>query len=216
MKINSEFLIRFLVSFNNKIIIFISSLEKCLSGTVFNHKETSQIEECFNQIKLKKHSKSCSEMSVLITKNKRSIIVSKTTFYHDSDDAECRLHNPLEHPVLKAIEEVSEKHRIAKESPEECDPELKHYENDYLCTNYECFLTQDPCIMCAMALVHSRIKTVFIRDANSFGGCCDKAFQTHCLHILPNLNHHFEVFLVHDDHQVQDNVLPVKKIKLET
>ncbi|KAG8189448.1 hypothetical protein JTE90_012520 [Oedothorax gibbosus] len=59
-------------------------------------------------------------------------------------------------------------------------------------TSYDAYLSREPCVMCAMALVHSRIRRVFYSTSTSWG-----ALGSHCkLHILNGLNHHYEVFKV--------------------
>lgn len=60
----------------------------------------------------------------------------------------------------------------------------------YLCTNYEIYLTHEPCIMCCMALLHSRAKTVFFIKKCSGGGLVSEAR----LHTMPSINHRFQVF----------------------
>ena len=66
--------------------------------------------------------------------------------------------------------------------------------NDYLCTNYILFLTHEPCSMCSMALVHSRVSKVFY-TFNTKHGYLHTNSRIHC---LSNLNHNYEVFEADD------------------
>lgn len=60
----------------------------------------------------------------------------------------------------------------------------------YLCTGYYVYTTHEPCVMCAMALIHSRVKRVFYGARSSNGG-----LGTLCkIHTVKDLNHHYEVF----------------------
>ncbi|TPX47794.1 hypothetical protein SeMB42_g03214 [Synchytrium endobioticum] len=60
----------------------------------------------------------------------------------------------------------------------------------YYCTGYELYITREPCIMCAMALVHSRIARVFYGFATPGGGLGSELQ----VHTHPFLNHKFGVF----------------------
>lgn len=61
----------------------------------------------------------------------------------------------------------------------------------YLCTGYDAYLVQEPCVMCAMALVHSRLRRVVFCAPSArwgaLGGAC-------ALHAQRSLNHHYQVY----------------------
>ncbi|XP_004463611.3 probable inactive tRNA-specific adenosine deaminase-like protein 3 [Dasypus novemcinctus] len=60
----------------------------------------------------------------------------------------------------------------------------------YVCTGYDLYVTREPCAMCAMALVHARIRRVFY-GAPSPDGALGSRLR---LHARPDLNHRFQVF----------------------
>lgn len=74
----------------------------------------------------------------------------------------------------------------------------------YLCTNYDVFVTEEPCFMCSMGLVQSRIRRLFYLDSKSLDlsvGCkllCypDQAIERHLVHRNKNLNHRFEAWRI--------------------
>ena len=80
-----------------------------------------------------------------------------------------------DHPVLDACEQVSKL-------------------SSYLATEYTVFCLSEPCVMCAMALLHSRVKSVvFVADKPSrFGGLGSLV----SVHTERKLNHKFRVFKV--------------------
>jgi tRNA-specific adenosine deaminase 3 len=61
----------------------------------------------------------------------------------------------------------------------------------YMCTGYDCFLVHEPCIMCAMALVHSRLSRVIYCYKDPQGGALGG--QQHLM-AKKSLNHHFKVY----------------------
>ncbi|KAG2151367.1 hypothetical protein DEU56DRAFT_777532 [Suillus clintonianus] len=61
---------------------------------------------------------------------------------------------------------------------------------NYLLTGLTLFITHEPCIMCSMALLHSRVKEVFyIVPMPQTGGCGGSA----CLPALKGVNHRYNV-----------------------
>lgn len=61
----------------------------------------------------------------------------------------------------------------------------------YLATGCDLFVTHEPCLMCSMALVHSRICRVFYTFPNPMNGGLGSAAK---IHRLPELNHRFTVY----------------------
>lgn len=61
----------------------------------------------------------------------------------------------------------------------------------YLCTGYDCYVIREPCVMCAMALTHSRVRRVVYVQCDEAMGALGGSFR---LHSKPSLNHHLQVF----------------------
>lgn len=83
----------------------------------------------------------------------------------------------------RIVETIEEKHGL-KTGPGEAP------DGPYLCTGFSVYTTREPCITCAMALVHSRAKRVFYgvgQTNGALGSLCK-------IHAVENLNHHYEVF----------------------
>ena len=64
-------------------------------------------------------------------------------------------------------------------------------ENDYICSGLWLVTTKEPCPMCAMAAVHSRVGAVFYSASDSDVGALGSRFN---LHLEPQLNHHYPVY----------------------
>lgn len=125
---------------------------------------------------------------------------------------ESELH-PLHHAAMQAIEAVADKQRaIFWECSQDSDGEEtkrrridcdrrdgspdneKLYDMPYLCTGYDCYLVHEPCVMCAMALVHSRLNRVFFSIPDPLHGALGGSNIK--LHAQRSLNHHYSVFRV--------------------
>ena len=63
----------------------------------------------------------------------------------------------------------------------------------YLCTGLDCYMIHEPCAMCAMAMVHSRVRRVIYCVPDSVHGALGGAFR---LHGQKSLNHHYQVYRV--------------------
>lgn len=114
--------------------------------------------------------------------------------------------HPLHHAVMVCIDLVAygqgggaynyDKYPACQFSSQESprnsckDVDTKESSRPYICTGYDLYVTREPCVMCAMALVHSRISRVFYGTASADGALGSK-YKIHC---EKDLNHRFEVF----------------------
>jgi tRNA-specific adenosine deaminase 3 len=62
----------------------------------------------------------------------------------------------------------------------------------YMCTGYDCYVVIEPCAMCAMGLVHSRVRRVIFCVPDPKGGVLGGSGLR--LHSKRSLNHHYNVW----------------------
>ena len=60
----------------------------------------------------------------------------------------------------------------------------------HLCTDCDVYVTLEPCTMCAMALVHSRVRRVIYALPAEHGGALGSTYR---LHTERSLNHRYQV-----------------------
>ncbi|GMG52112.1 unnamed protein product [Ambrosiozyma monospora] len=112
--------------------------------------------------------------------------------------------DPTAHSTMKCIAEIAEKElsRRQQSGPAGDDPAT----NNYLCLNYHVYTTHEPCTMCAMAMLHSRIsKLVYVRESKLTGGIGEESGAGYMIHLSCQLNWKFESFRYLADND-EDNV----------
>jgi len=99
-----------------------------------------------------------------------------------AEACDARDEHPLHHAPVLCVHRVAELHRAL-------DRGLSGpADESYLCTGCVLVATEEPCIMCAMALLHSRVRAVVYVDASPSDGALGSRCRLHCHR---SLNHHF-------------------------
>lgn len=172
-------------------------LEKLTTNTLFSDKELAK-HSMFMEIALEICCLTSSENGVLIVDPSVDSVVG--VGFSQVDE------NPIKHAVMIAIDDVAKLQNggawIRNSTYDIVIESLKKkYENlcfdfgyseegPYLCTGCYVYSVNEPCITCAMALIHSRAKRVFYGATSQLG-----ALGTLCkIHCVNNLNHHYEAF----------------------
>lgn len=114
------------------------------------------------------------------------------------------VNSTLKHAVMNCIESFSIPHgdsakvrrksgATEKGSPNERGANSPLRSDQYLGTGLDCYMLREPCVMCAMALVHSRIRRVVFVAYNEdvVSGLSDAK-----IHNEPSLNHRFDAFYI--------------------
>ncbi|XP_076377325.1 putative inactive tRNA-specific adenosine deaminase-like protein 3 [Megalopta genalis] len=96
---------------------------------------------------------------------------------------------PNEEPLKTAVV-LPGRRNNSKVNPEDSEKNSEKC-GPYLCTGYWIFLLKEPCPLCAMALVHSRISRIFYGIANETAGVLGSRT---ILHSVPGLNHRYQVW----------------------
>lgn len=122
---------------------------------------------------------------------------SRSFIAHDTRQT---MAHPLRHAVMNVIRQIAD-HRAASgedvdepppSAPADTDADTDSPRNgtNYLLTSQILFTTHEPCIMCSMALLHSRVKeVVYLLPMEKTGGCGGVT----SVPTLPGVNHRFSV-----------------------
>ncbi|WKA11809.1 hypothetical protein VitviT2T_029271 [Vitis vinifera] len=116
--------------------------------------------------------------------------------------------NQLDHTLSASISSQAKRQKTnlkKVEDVEKLDAHCNGFHSDaarpYLCTGYDIYLVWEPCAMCAMALVHQRIRRIFYAFPNPNAGALG---SVHRLQGEKSLNHHYAVFRVSLPEEILD------------
>ncbi|KAL3232615.1 tRNA-specific adenosine deaminase subunit TAD3 [Nakaseomyces bracarensis] len=94
---------------------------------------------------------------------------------------------PIDHSIMVGINQVA-KYEKSNRLNEEVS-------QNYLCLNFDVYTTHEPCSMCSMALIHSRInRCIFVREMEKTGCFSPSSGNAYCMHANKKLNSKYEVF----------------------
>lgn len=186
-----------MLTFNDKIIA-------CSGDNIKNHPLHHSVmlaieEVAFNlrniwRFKKNKKMKNCENATSNLNDNQFSS--HKNDSHLDNSFDKKNDHQNADNSELCAInidrdEKEEERNSKNDDTLENCISNSVISSDQYLCTNYYAYLTHEPCFMCAMAMVHSRVKCVIFDKVNKQNGALFSKGKLHC---LKSLNHHFKVY----------------------
>lgn len=96
--------------------------------------------------------------------------------------------HPLHHSIMNSIELVSQKEKRRR-------IQSGDKETNYLCYGYHVYTSHEPCSMCAMALIHSRVaRLIYLRPSTGTGALKPSSGEGYTIQNHKLLNSSFEVW----------------------
>ena len=137
------------------------------------------------------------ELELLLSSRSSSLLQQQEKQEHYQPTVPLTNANPLCTAVLLALQGVSRLERMAALGYGMESEEFKR--GQYLCTGYDMYLTKEPNVFEAMALVHSRIRRVVFGVPNSYDGGLGGTGDPSAVNLLPATNHRYRVFMCTPD-----------------
>ncbi|KAF9488937.1 cytidine deaminase-like protein [Pleurotus eryngii] len=109
-----------------------------------------------------------------------------------SHDTRNSANHPLRHSIMNVVRKIADYRNtpLSDATTESPSDDNRQNGSHYLLTSLTLFTSHEPCVMCSMALLHSRVKeVVYIRAMGKTGGCGGLT----CLPVLKGVNHRFGI-----------------------
>ncbi|CAF0831851.1 unnamed protein product [Rotaria sordida] len=165
---------------------------KILEQSQLNKDLTEQDEIILDLLQKIQENDKESHYAIIVDNEKQIPLVGSRDYRHE---------HPLQHSTMVAIDLLAANPIYSRENLLKKFIEKKD-KKAYLLNGCSIYLTHEPCIMCAMALLHSRISTVYYLNKNSHIGALGSRYK---LHTLKKTNHRFTVY--HLEQINSDNAL---------
>ncbi|CAF3619450.1 unnamed protein product [Rotaria sp. Silwood1] len=154
---------------------------KILEQSQLNKDLTEQDEISLDLLQKIQENDKESHYAIIVDNENKIPLVASRDYRHE---------HPLQHSTMVAIDLLATNSVYSRENLIEKFIEKKE-KKAYLLNGCSIYLTHEPCIMCAMALLHSRISTVYYLNKNPNVGALGSIYK---LHTLKRTNHRFTVY----------------------